>query len=90
MWYLSAFSGAQGKHSQWSTCTLELEVGGACTNPQVTLGARQPPLLLLLPALPAQGARAPLGALTCNQCSNRLKDDKLLHINLNFAVAELR
>ena len=32
-----------------------------------------------------QGARAPLGELTCNQCSNRLKDDKLLHTNLSFA-----
>ena len=32
-----------------------------------------------------QGVRAPLGELTYNRCGNRLKDDKLLHTNPNFA-----
>ena len=32
-----------------------------------------------------QGVRAPLGELTCDQGSNRLKDDKVLHSNPNFA-----
>ena len=32
-----------------------------------------------------QGVRAPLRELTCNQCSTRLKDDKVLHKNPNFA-----
>ena len=32
-----------------------------------------------------QGVRAPWGELTCNQCSNTMKDDKLLHTNPNFA-----
>ena len=34
-----------------------------------------------------QGVRAPLGhmPLTCSQCSNRPKDDKLLHTNPNLA-----
>ena len=30
-----------------------------------------------------QGVRAPLGVLTCNQCSNRL-NDKLMHTNPYF------
>ena len=29
--------------------------------------------------------KAHLGELTCNQCSNRLNDDKSLHTNPNFA-----
>ena len=29
--------------------------------------------------------RAPLGGLTCDQCSTRLKDDTLLHTNPYFA-----
>ena len=29
--------------------------------------------------------RAPLGELTCNRCSNRLKDEKSLHPNPHFA-----
>ena len=28
-----------------------------------------------------RGVMDPLGKLTCNQCSNRLKDDKVLHTN---------
>ena len=32
-----------------------------------------------------QGVRPPLGELTCNQCSNRLKDNKLLQTNPNCA-----
>ena len=32
-----------------------------------------------------QSVRAPLGELTCNQCSNRLKDDRLLHTNPYFS-----
>ena len=35
------------------------------------------------------GCNAPLGELTCNQCSYRLKDDKILHINPNLYVAAL-
>ena len=31
------------------------------------------------------GCEAPLGKLKCNQCSNRLKDDKLLRTNPDFA-----
>ena len=31
------------------------------------------------------GVRAPLGEFTSNQCSNRLKDDRLLHTNPYFA-----
>ena len=33
-----------------------------------------------------QGVRAPLGVLTCNRCSNRLKDDKLLRTNPYFCM----
>ena len=31
-----------------------------------------------------QGVGPPLGEFTCKQCSNRPKDDKLLHPNPNF------
>ena len=34
-----------------------------------------------------QGVRAPLGELTCNQCSKGLKDDKSLYNDSNFACA---
>ena len=33
-----------------------------------------------------QGVRPPLGELTCNRCSDRPKDDKLLRANPNFAA----
>ena len=32
-----------------------------------------------------QGVRAPLGELSCHQCSTRLRDDEVLHTNPNFA-----
>ena len=35
-----------------------------------------------------QDVRAPLGKLSCNQCSNRLKDDKLVHANPNLACGD--
>ena len=35
-----------------------------------------------------QGMRAPSSELECNQCGNRLKDDKFLHTNPNFACGD--
>ena len=53
-----------------------------CTTSEAIVNAV--PWWKLLGEEPWQGVRAPLGELTYNQCSNRLKDAKLLHTSPYF------